>query len=145
MSTDHKYFMVVIFFVVLFFVSTSISYISYRRNLSKYKFFLDNYKRSSLFIDSITKLSENFGFVFFYFKIVFFIRLLKNKKMYATKGVLVDQACYEYMLSFNSSEIKWMWEWRRNYLIQSAFLAMALLSAYIHSVVFNYQQYSIFS
>ncbi|MEJ5114962.1 hypothetical protein [Erwinia billingiae] len=139
MSTDHKYFMVVIFFVVLFFVSTSISYISYRRNLSKYKFFLDNYKRSSLFINSITKLSENLGFVFFYFKIVFFIRLLKNKKMYATKGVLVDQACYEYMLSFNPSEIKWMWEWRRNYLIQSAFLAMALLSAYIHSVVFNYQ------
>jgi hypothetical protein len=131
--------MVVIFFVVLFFVSTSISYISYRRNLSKYKFFLDNYKRSSLFINSITKLSENLGFVFFYFKIVFFIRLLKNKKMYATKGVLVDQACYEYMLSFNPSEIKWMWEWRRNYLIQSAFLAMALLSAYIHSVVFNYQ------
>lgn len=138
MSTDHKYFMVVIFFVVLFFLSTSISYASYRRNLSKYKFFLDNYKRSSLFIDSITKLSENLGFVFFYFKIVFFIRLLKNKKMYATKGVLVDQACYEYMLSFNPSEIKWMWEWRRNYLIQSAFLAMALLSAYIHSVVFNY-------
>lgn len=69
---------------------------------------------------------------------VFFIRLLKNKKMYATKGVLVDQACYEYMLSFNPSEIKWMWEWRRNYLIQSEFLAMALLSAYIHCVVFNY-------
>ena len=58
--------------------------------------------------------------------------------MYATKGVLVDQACYEYMLSFNPSEIEWMWEWRRNYLIQTEFLAMALLSAYIHSVVFNY-------
>lgn len=58
--------------------------------------------------------------------------------MYATKGVLVDQACYEFMYLFNPSEIKWMWEWRRNYLIQSAFLAMALLSAYIHSVVFNY-------
>lgn len=139
MSTDHKYFMVVIFFVVLFFVSTFISYVSYRRNLSKYNCFLDDYQKSSLFIDSITKLSKNFGFVFFYFKIVFFIRLLKNKKMYATKGVLVDQSCYEFMHSFNPSEIKWMWEWRRNYLIQSAFLAMALLSAYIHSVVFNYQ------
>lgn len=46
MSTDHKYFMAVIFFVVLFFVSTFISYISYRRSLSKYKFFLDNYKEA---------------------------------------------------------------------------------------------------
>lgn len=138
MNTDHKYFMVVIFFVVLFFVSTFISYVSYRRNLSKYKYFLESYQKNALFIDSITKFSAHFGFVFFYFKVVFFIRLLKNKKMYATKGVLVDQACYEYMLLFNPSEIKWMWEWRRNYQIQSAFLVMALLSAYIHSVVFNY-------
>lgn len=138
MSADHKYFMVVIFFVVLFFVSTFISYVSYRRNLSKYKYFLESYQKNALFIDSITKLSAHFGFVFFYFKIAFFIRLLKNKKMYATKGVLVNQACYDFMHSFNPCEIKWMWEWRRNYQIQSAFLVMALLSAYIHSVVFNY-------
>lgn len=107
MSTDHKYFMVFIFFVILFFVSTSISYVSYCRNLSKYKLFLDNYKKSSLFIDSITKLSENLGFVYFYFKMVFFIRLLKNKKMYAIKGVLVDQAFFiinNIEFSLNKSE-----------------------------------------
>ncbi|QEW33712.1 hypothetical protein D0N50_19395 [Erwinia billingiae] len=138
MSTEHKYFMVVIFFVVLFIISTLVSWISYRRNLSKYKIFLEGYQKSGLFIDSITKFSLNFGFIFYYFKIVFFIRLLKNKKMYATKAQLVDKECYDYMHSFSYSEIKWMWEWRRNYLIQSSFLTIALLLAYIHSIVFNY-------
>ncbi|WP_147194908.1 hypothetical protein [Pantoea sp. CCBC3-3-1] len=138
MRAEHLAFLVVIAFAVLFAASLICSWVSYKKNLRNYERFLKKYREQGLFVDSITKVSEHLGFLFFYLKIAFFVRLLKNKKIYAAKGVLVDERCYRYIQSRPAEEVKWMWEWRRNYFIQSTLLCITLISCFIHSVVYNY-------
>ncbi|WP_345830305.1 hypothetical protein AAGR22_03505 [Erwinia sp. HDF1-3R] len=138
MSTEYLFFSIVLFLFLISISATIVSYFSYKKNLSRYEFFLENYQQAGLFVDTVTTLASNPGFVFFYFKIVFFIRLLRRKKMYSKKGVLVDERCYHYMQSLPKNEIAWMWKGRRNYFIQSSFFIMAMLMAYIHSVIYHY-------
>lgn len=138
MSEEHLAFSVVILFAVLFLFSLVYSFFYYKKHLEDYNRFISEYRKQGLFVDSLTNLSENFGFMFFYLKIMFFIRLLKNKKINVVKNVSVDKRCYDYMQSMPEHEIKWMWKWRRNYFIQSALLCVTLFAAYIHSVIYSY-------
>ena len=138
MSNEDLFFFVALLFLFLSIVSIIFSYINYKKTLSDYESFLSEYRKNGLFVDSITNLTSNFGFILFYMKIMFFIRLLKNKKMYKKKNVLVEKRCYEYMQSIPHQKIKWMWVWRRNYFIQSTFLIITFSLLYAHSGIYNY-------
>lgn len=138
MSNERFYFCIVILFVLLSVFSTIFSYVEYRKHLPKYERLLASYRQTGLFLDTATNFSSNFGFILYYMKVMFFIRLLKDRKMYKSKGVLVGRECYNFLQSISYDEIKWIWIWRRNYLIQSFLMALTMILAYAHSIIYNW-------
>ena len=138
MSAEHMLFLVVLFFIMLFIIATGYAYYSYKKHIQDYTFFLQEYRRNGLYVDSISNVSENFGVAFYYLKIMFFIRLLKNKKMYVEKGKPVERRCYDYMKSLPEEQIAWMRSWRVNFFVQAVLFVTSVALVYIHSVIYNY-------
>lgn len=138
MSAEHMLFLVVLFFIMLFIIATGYAYYSYKKHIQDYTIFLQEYRRNGLYVDSISNVGENFGFAFYYLKIMFFIRLLKNKKMYVEKGKPVERRCYDYMKSLPEEQIAWMRSWRVNFFVQAVLFVTSVALVYIHSVIYNY-------
>lgn len=138
MSTEHILFSVALFFFFLFIVSTIYAYSIYRKHLSDYEFFIKEYRQHGYYIDSMTNLSANFGFAFYYLKVMYFVRLLKNRKMYIQKGMLIDKECYDYMQSLPKEKIEWMWRWRRAFIFQAVLFIVAIAFGYTHSLIYHY-------
>lgn len=138
MNAEHMLFLVVLLFIMLFIIATGHAYYSYKKHIQDYKFFLQEYRQNGLYVDNISNVSENFGFAFYYLKIMFFIGLLKNKKMYVEKGMPVEKRCYDYMNNLPAEQIAWMWNWRVNFFVQAVFFIISISLGYIHSVIYTY-------
>lgn len=138
MSAEYFLFLIVVVFVIFFFIATIYTYYLYKKHLNNYEDFFKQYRRNGLYIDSISNLSSDFGFVLYYLKIAFFVRLLQDKKMYVEKGKLVDKACYEYMHNLPKEKTAWMWSWRRAHFIQAFLFVISLVLGFLHSIFYHY-------
>ena len=138
MSAEYFLFLIVVLFVLLFVIATLYAYWLYKKHLNDYKIFFKQYRQSGLYIDSVSNVSSNFGFVLYYLKIAFFVRLLQDKKMYIEKGKLVDKECYEYMHNLPSEQTAWMWSWRRAHITQAFLFIISLMLGYLHSILYHY-------
>lgn len=138
MSTEHLLFSIVLLLGFLFIIATLQALYLYKKHLNDYKNFLKDYRQCGLYVDNISNLAENFGFTAYYLKITFFVRLLKNKKMYIAKGKPVNNACYEYMHNVPVEKKAWMWAWRKAFLIQGTLFFMTIAFGFLHSIIYNY-------
>ncbi|EMH4164409.1 hypothetical protein RJ498_003726 [Pluralibacter gergoviae] len=80
----------------------------FKRNESKYKELLSEYRRQNLDIDILTNYAVFFGSIANYQKIMLFVRLYKGKKIKFTKERNIQKEAYQFIQSLPAEKIQWI-------------------------------------